>query len=217
MNPSNDDTKIMYYVFDENTRTVSKHNEDFSVLYNHLNDIINHRFLDDIVNNDYFRSRNIKDLSYYRREILSQIVECITHNMPYNIILNSASAACAREIFLLMEQYPDYSFCFDVAGSLSLETDIRELRRTITICKVVNPKWAGELFDIVKNRGWLVLASVCDLIEAFGSVEAGLDKYHEIQNHVASTCDLIGAFVSIGLDFEMVTTAIPLALDGGLR
>lgn len=177
MNPSNDETMIMYYTFDEKTRTVSKRMENFSVLYQSLNDTVNH---------GYFYKSNIRDCHYSRREVLLQVVECITNFMPYNIVLASASAGCAKELFLLMKEYPDYSFCFDVAKNLYSEMGIRELRKAILTCNAIgglNQESVKELFDILRYGGWFVLSSVCTFIKVLESVKAGLDKYYELRNY----------------------------------
>lgn len=178
LNPSNNETMVMYYVFDEDTRTVSRHMEDFSVLYNSLNDAVNH---------GYFYKNNTRDCPYSRREVLLQVVECITNFMPYNIVLSCASAGCAKELFLLMKEYPDYSFCFDVAKSLSLEADIRELRKAIlthrTTKQGLSQELVKEFFDIVRYGGWFALSSVCSFIEVLEDIKAGLDKYHDLRNH----------------------------------
>lgn len=179
-NPSNNNTKIMYYVFEEDKRNVSKYIEDFSVLYCLMDENIRD-----------------KDGSLWK-EFLWYSIECITHCMPYNIVLNSASSACAREIFLLMQDYPDFSFCFDVAKSLSLEEDIRELRRAIAIRQTIDQESVMEIFNIVKSEGWFVLSLVCDVIEVFDDFKAGLDEYRKWHESGMDESEMAEAAIDIG-------------------
>lgn len=183
MNPSNDETKIMYYIFNEDTRTVSKHIECFDVLYRSLVSYVREGF----------------PMYFGMGGMLPHVVNSITHHMPYNIVLNSASESCAKEIFLLMEQYPDYSFCFDVAKNLHSEMDICELRRAISICNNIDfsKNYLEELFNIAKFDGWFVLASVCDVIEALDDVSAGLDEYHKWKKHEMRESDMLEAAIII--------------------
>lgn len=111
--------------------------------------------------------------------MLDQVIKCIIHGLPYNVILECRSSSCANEVRRLMEDSGDYVLSLEVAKHFISSRDIYEFRRVFKILDDVDPLSKKELYEIAMNNGWITMAAICEAIHYFEDVRAAIYEYNK--------------------------------------
>lgn len=142
--------------------------------------------------------KEVKDKYTYDSEaMLDQVIKCIIHGLPYNVILECSSSSCANEVRRLMEDSGDYVLSLEVAKHFISSRDIYEFRRVFKILDEVNPLQKKELYEIAKNKGWMVMAAVCEAIQYFDNLESALCEYRKWRKKGLSCYEITEAAIEL--------------------